>query len=106
MHAIARYKLIDILRRTQASVANVPLDEADEMIAHDDHISAESSYDIRRLIERLPKNMRCAIQAVKLDGLSVAQAAQRCNISESSVKVNIHRGLRALAAMIAREVKS
>jgi RNA polymerase sigma-70 factor (ECF subfamily) len=43
---------------------------------------------------------------VKLDGLSVAQAAQRCNISESSVKVNIHRGLRALAAMIAREVKS
>lgn len=105
VHAIARYKLIDFLRRTQASVADVPLDEADEVIARDDHADAESSHDVRRLIERLPQNMRCAIQAVKLDGLSVAQAARRCRISESGVKVNIHRGLRALAALIGQESK-
>jgi RNA polymerase sigma-70 factor (ECF subfamily) len=46
--------------------------------------------------------MQCAIEAVKLDGLSVAEAAQRCRISESGVKVNIHRGLKALAALIAQ----
>src|ERR1700738_3627317 len=96
VHAIARYKLIDFLRRTRASFADVPIDEADEVIAHDDNVSAESRYDVRRLMERLPKNMRCSIEAVKLDGQSIAEAAQRSGISESGVKMNIHRGLKAL----------
>jgi RNA polymerase sigma-70 factor (ECF subfamily) len=57
-------------------------------------------------MERLPKNMRCSIEAVKLDGQSIAEAAERCGISESGVKVNIHRGLKALAALIARETRT
>lgn len=106
VHAIARYKLIDFLRRNRASLAEVPIDGADELMAHDDDADAESSYDIRRLMQRLPEGMRCAIEAVKLDGLSVAEAARRCGLSESGVKVNIHRGLKALAALIARETRT
>src|SRR6266436_236571 len=106
VHAIARYKLIDFLRRTRTSFADVPIDEADEVMAHDEHSDAESTYDIRRLMERLPKNFQCAIQAVKLDGLSTAEAAQRCGLSESGVKVNVHRGLKALAVLITKEAKS
>jgi len=106
VHAIARYKLIDFLRRTRASFADVPIDEADEIMAHDDNVSAESTYDVRRLMERLPKNMRCSIEAVRLDGQSIAEAAERCGISESGVKVNIHRGLKALAALIAQETRT
>ena len=106
IHAIARYKLIDFLRRSRASFAEVPIDEADEIMAHDDNVSAESTYDVRRLMERLPKNMRCAIEAVKLDGQSIAEAAERCGISESGVKVSIHRGLKALAALIAQETRT
>jgi RNA polymerase sigma-70 factor (ECF subfamily) len=103
VHAIARYKLIDFLRRTRASFADVPIDDADEIMAHDDNVSAESTYDVRRLMQRLPEKMRCSIEAVKLDGQSIAEAAERCGISESGVKVNIHRGLKALAALIAQE---
>jgi RNA polymerase sigma-70 factor (ECF subfamily) len=40
---------------------------------------------------------------VKLDGLSVAEAASECGMSKSAVKVNVHRGLKALVASIARE---
>lgn len=105
VHAIARYKLIDFLRRNRASLAEAPIDGADELIAHDDNADAESSYDVRRLMQRLPEGMQCAIEAVKLDGLSVAEAARRCGLSESGVKVNIHRGLKALAALIARETR-
>jgi RNA polymerase sigma-70 factor, ECF subfamily len=105
VHAIARYKLIDFLRRSRAS-SDVPIEEADTIMAHDDNVSAESTYDVRRLMERLPKNMRCSIEAVKLDGQSIAEAAERCGISESGVKVNIHRGLKALAALIARETRT
>src|SRR6266576_783378 len=103
VHAIARYKLIDFLRRTRTSLADVPIEEADTIMAHDDNFDAESTYDHKRLMERLPKNMRCAIEAVKLDGQSIAEAADQCGISESGVKVNIHRGLKTLAVLIARE---
>jgi len=106
VHAIARYKLIDFLRRTRRSISDVPIEEADAIMAHDDNVDAESTFDVKRLIERLPKNMRCAIEAVRLDGLSIAEAAQRCGISEPGVKVNIHRGLKALAGLIAREKRT
>jgi RNA polymerase sigma factor (sigma-70 family) len=106
VHAIARYKLIDFLRRSRASLADVPIDEADSMMAHDDNLDAESTYDLKRLMQRLPEKTRCSIEAVKLEGRSVVEAADRCGISESGVKMNIHRGLKALAALIARETRT
>ena len=106
VHAIARYKLIDFLRRTRTSLVDVPVEEADAMMAHDDNLSAESTYDLKRLMQRLPEKMRCSIEAVKLDGQSIAEAAARCGISESGVKVNIHRGLKTLAGLIARETRT
>ncbi|WGD50570.1 sigma-70 family RNA polymerase sigma factor [Bradyrhizobium sp. CB1650] len=105
VHAIARYKFIDFLRRTRASTADIQIEDAEEITARDDHASAESSFDVRRLMKRLPAKMECAIEAVKLDGLSVAEAALRCGLSESGVKVSIHRGLKALAALIAQGAK-
>jgi len=80
VYAIARYKLIDFLRRSRASHADVPIEEADEVVAHDDHDAAESSYDIRRLMERLTKNMRCAIEAVEEYLVPVSLIGQRRRI--------------------------
>jgi RNA polymerase sigma-70 factor (ECF subfamily) len=103
VYAIARYKLIDHLRKTRASLAHVPIEDAEGLPAEDDHVGTESAYDLRKLMTALPHKMRVAIQCVKLEGLSVAEAANRCRMSESAVKVNVHRGLKALAALIGRE---
>jgi RNA polymerase sigma-70 factor (ECF subfamily) len=103
VHAIARYKLIDHLRQTRASQADVPIDEAEDVFAQDDHIGAESAHDLNKLLNKLPEKMHRAIQSVKIDGLSVAETANRYGLTESAVKVNIHRGLKALAASIGRE---
>ena len=65
VHAIARYKLIDHLRRTRASVADLPIDDAEEVMAHDDHIDMESAYDLSKLLGQLPDKMRRAIECVK-----------------------------------------
>lgn len=100
LHAIARYKLIDYLRRTNASHGDVPIDDVGELAAHADQDGVESSIDLGRLMARLPVKMQRAIQYVKLDGLSVAEAARRSGMSEAAVKVNIHRGLKALSAAI------
>lgn len=106
VYAIARYKLIDHLRRTRTSNTYVPLENADDILASDDNAAAESQLDLAKLFERLPERMRLPLQYVKLDGLSVAEAADRSGMSQSAVKVNIHRGLKILTALIARETKA
>ena len=106
VYAIARYKLIDHLRRTRTTTTDVPLENADNILASDDNAAAESQFDLAKLLERLPERMRLSLQYVKLEGLSVAEAANRCGISQSAVKVNVHRGLKILTALIARETRA
>ena len=36
----------------------------------------------------------------KIEGLSVAEAAQRSGASESAIKVQVHRGLKRLALLV------
>ncbi len=103
VHAIARYKLIDHLRRTHSSMKDLPIEDAGEIMAQDDHVGTESAYDLTRLLSRLPDKMRRTIQSVKLDGLSVAETASQYGMSESDVKVSVHRGLKALVTSVARK---
>ena len=104
VHAIARYKVIDWLRRrSRHDLKNDPLAECEQLFAApDDTGAAEASLDIAKLLRQLPERQRLSIQYVKIEGGSVADAAKRIGISESAVKVGIHRGLKVLAASIAR----
>jgi RNA polymerase sigma-70 factor (ECF subfamily) len=106
VYAIARYKLIDHLRRTRVTTSDVPLENADDILAADDNAAAESQLDLAKLLERLPERMKLSLQYVKLEGLSVAEAADRSGMSQSAIKVNVHRGLKILTALIARETKA
>lgn len=101
VHAIARYRLVDLLRtRATREALNDPLDEALELFAASDTDAADAKKDLGRLLATLPERQRLPIVRVKLEGLSVAEAAQRTGMSESAVKVGVHRGLKALAAKI------
>ena len=102
LHAIARYKLIDHLRRNRMSRMDVPIDDHQDLMAADDHASSEGTHDMARLLGRLPWKTRRAIESVKLEGKSVAETAVRYGMSESNVKISIHRGLKALAFFIGR----
>ena len=101
VHAIARYKLIDWLRAHAVKEArNDPLDEADELFAASDSEAAEARRDLGQLLRTLPDKQRLPIEYVKLEGLSVVETARLTGLSESAVKVGVHRGLKALAARI------
>ena len=100
VYAIARYKLVDYFRRTKASVADVPIEDAHEVMAGDDSSAVESGLDLKKLMARLTPKTRQAIQFVKLDGLSVSEAAERSGMSQSAIKVSVHRGLRALSLLV------
>jgi RNA polymerase sigma-70 factor (ECF subfamily) len=101
-YAIARYKLLDHLRRTKVSIKNLPIEEAEDLLAHDDLSEAESAFDLQTLLDRISPKMRQAIQYVKLDGLSVSEAAARSGMSESAIKVSVHRGMKTLALLISK----
>ena len=102
IHAIARYKLIDWLRRhARREAQHLPYDEEDstqELFSSADAEAAEASRDLGKLLATLPAQQRNAIVHTKLDGWSVRDTAAAMNISEASVKVAVHRGLKALAA--------
>jgi RNA polymerase sigma-70 factor (ECF subfamily) len=100
VYAIARYRLIDYLRRSNNGQMNVPIEEAEDVFAADDTAAVDSGVDITRLLAQLTPKLRQAVQFVKLDGLSVSEAAARTGMSASAIKVAVHRGLKALSVLV------
>jgi RNA polymerase sigma-70 factor (ECF subfamily) len=101
VQAIAKYKIIDLLRRRGAHEQLVePLDEDAEVLAFSDASAAEARRDLHKLLADLPDRHRLPIVYTRLDGLSVKEAAQAAGMSEAAVKVGVHRGLMALAKKI------
>jgi RNA polymerase sigma-70 factor (ECF subfamily) len=104
LHAIAKYKLIDCLRRrARRDLLHDPLDEGTGLFAAADGEALEARRDLAKLMAALPARQRLPIECVKLQGLSVAEAARKLTMSESAVKVGVHRGLKALAAKVREE---
>lgn len=101
LHAIARYKLVDMLRRRARTEAlHDPIDDVDELLLAVDVQPGSVQRDLGKLLALLPERQRLPIVYTKLEGLSVAEAARRAGMSESAVKVGVHRGLKALAARL------
>jgi len=101
VHAIARYKMIDLLRAKSAREAlHDPLDDDLAVFAESAIEASDARRDLGGLLQTLPERQRLPIVHVKLEGLSVAETASLTGMSESAVKVGIHRGLKALAARL------
>lgn len=101
-YAIARYKLIDHYRRRKVR-PTVPLDEAGDLFYEGEAHAAMAARDLDRLLSGLPAKQRAAIQYTRIQGLSVAEAAEKTGQSESSVKVGVHRGLKTLMARMKKD---
>jgi RNA polymerase sigma-70 factor (ECF subfamily) len=101
LHAIARYKLVDLLRRrARQDLLHDPLDDQSELLVAGDTEASDARRDVAKLLATLPDRQRLPIVHVKLEGLSVAEAARLTGMSESAIKVGVHRGMKALAAAI------
>lgn len=101
VHAIAKYKLVDLMRRRAGrEVLNERFDDELEVFAAVDSAAAEARRDLLVLLDRLPDRQRLPILRVKVEGYSVVEVARMTGMSESAVKIGVHRGLKALAAMI------
>ena len=101
VNAMARYKLIDLLRsRSGRETLHDPIDDDMALFATNDHEAADARRDVNTLLQQLPDNQRLPIVHTKLEGLSVSEAAAVTGMSESAIKVGVHRGMKALAALM------
>ena len=87
---IARYKWIDRLRNLKATRA----EELPESLSVGDRgVEVLSAAVLADLLATLKPAQATVIRLVKLEGLSIEEAAALTGQSPSLVKVNIHRGL-------------
>ncbi|MEE4200793.1 sigma-70 family RNA polymerase sigma factor [Erythrobacter sp.] len=96
--AIARYRWIDHLRKHYRHEAKELMEDDAVEDSEEDVVTARVSLD--RLFTHLPEKQAKAIELVKIGGLSIREASQKTGQSESLIKVNIHRGIKKLAAMV------
>jgi RNA polymerase sigma factor (sigma-70 family) len=93
--AIARYKWIDHLRDANRFAA-LPLDDETAIESRDAEMD---TIEVGDLLRRLKPAQARAIILVKLKGISVEDASIATGQSSALVKINIHRGLKSLAAL-------
>ncbi|ARP98067.1 RNA polymerase ECF family sigma subunit [Pseudorhodoplanes sinuspersici] len=97
-YAITRYKLIDYLRASNRRIPTEPLQETDGLIDNGEQI--EAVLDVRKGIAALPPSLRKPLQSVKLDGFNAQDVAEQSGSSPVTVRVNIHRALKALSGWL------
>jgi RNA polymerase sigma-70 factor (ECF subfamily) len=95
VYAIARYKLIDYLRR-QKLRQTVPLENAEHVLAADGTDAAIVQRDIEQALAGLPERTRNLIRATKIEGLTAAEAGAATGMTETAVKVSVHRAMKSL----------
>lgn len=101
LFAIARHKMIDHYRRLRRTVAVENL--GDMLVAEGFEDACLARMDVDKLLGALPPKQARAIRSTRVEGASVAEAATAAGIGESDLKVSVHRGLKTLAARLARQ---
>ncbi|WP_299194368.1 sigma-70 family RNA polymerase sigma factor [uncultured Erythrobacter sp.] len=96
--AIARYRWVDHLRKVYKHDSKELMEDDAAQDSDEEVVMARVSLD--RLFGQLPDKQAEVIEMVKIEGLSIREAAEKTGQSESLVKVNIHRGLKKLATMV------
>lgn len=108
VRTIARNAVIDALRRRTRHSARIADVEA-EGLAEDPSARASAEADplprsLERALARLPSVQREAVTLLKLEGLSVAEAAARARTTPGALKLRAHRGYRSLRDLLGREI--
>ena len=96
--AIARYRWVDHLRKVYRQ-AEDGLEDYDAPEDSDEE-AVLARLSLERMFVHIPDKQSEVIEMVKIEGLSIREAAEKTGQSESAVKVNIHRGLKKLSALV------
>ncbi len=100
MYAIARYKAIDHLRRNKIFFRSASIDESVEQLGFGQSLEWGAELDIKVLCGELPDKQRDVLLLVKVEGLTIDEAAAKTGFSPSDIKVTVHRALKSLKKIV------
>ncbi|OFW99229.1 MAG: hypothetical protein A3E78_13025 [Alphaproteobacteria bacterium RIFCSPHIGHO2_12_FULL_63_12] len=101
VYAIARHKLIDRFRARKEVLNLSDIDAA--VSGYDSEPALSAKLDVETLLDHASPKQKTAIIATKIRGESIAEHAVAAGVSESDVKVSVHRGLKALSSFVRRK---
>jgi RNA polymerase sigma-70 factor (ECF subfamily) len=101
LFAIARYKLIDALRRRNRRMEVDIADFAETLSAPEGE--AVSWRDVGRGLEALAPRQRSVVTAISVEGRSIGETARTLGMSEGAVRVALHRGLAAITKRFGKD---
>src|SRR5262249_33223887 len=98
LNAIARHKVIDVLRK-RGRRGEFPIDGLEDVLPAPSEDEGTSKSELERLVGRLDGRSHAIVSAISLDGKSISDVANAQNMSEGAVRVALHRGLKKLASL-------
>ena len=99
LFAIARNKLIDMLRRRGRRVF-VNIDDFSETLADTPPAPTVSAGEVEAQLKTLPQRQRDVLQSIAVEASSIKQTAEKFAMSEGAVRVALHRALASLTAKL------
>jgi len=95
VYAIARFKLIDAFRRRGRHV-EVDIADFAETLAEPER-DEPLARDIDRALGGLAPVQRNVVASISVEGATIGETANALGMTESAVRVALHRGLKAIA---------
>ena len=96
--AIARNKLIDVMRR-RGRRAEYLVEDIDDLPGPQECPDPLDRHELGHMLQSLNERQRDIVRSLAVEGASVSETARRLDMKEGTVRVSLHRALAALAAL-------
>jgi RNA polymerase sigma-70 factor (ECF subfamily) len=104
LYAIVRYKVVDAFRARGRRVL-VPIEDFAEVLPAEAEPDPTERSDAERVIGQLDARSARIVRAIGLEGASIAETSAALDMTETAVRVALHRGLKKLARLRERMVE-
>ncbi len=104
LYAIVRFKVVDAFRARGRRV-HVDIDDFGETLAAEPDADPTERADAERVIGELDARSARIVRAIGLEGATVPEVSAALDMTETAVRVALHRGLKKLAALRGRMIE-
>jgi RNA polymerase sigma-70 factor (ECF subfamily) len=104
LYALARYKVVDALRRRGAAV-HVPIEDFSDLLPQDDDPAPLSARDAETMLGLIDTRSAALVRAVALHGQTAEVAGETVGLSAGAARVALHRAMKRLAKIAGRMTK-
>ena len=106
MYAIARYKMIDFFRKNSREKVAGDWDRLEAtLVSEGDSESLATHEDLESLLGCLPEKQSRLLRMLKIEGRSVKEVSEELGMTETALKVTVHRAMKVLKLRLREELE-